>query len=155
MISNDEHVEVAVQVVIAERRHEGSVHDIQAKALRGFDKSDRIGGSRFVNVKLVRRIVIADINVEIPIVIDIDHRCAGSPRFAAMDARVFGCIPKAHGAGRVGFTYLKIQPVFYRTTGKENVLQFVAINIPDRDTAGCAGALRGANNKKNRQPTGN
>ena len=77
--------------------------------------------------------VIADINVEVAVAIDIDHRCAGAPRVSATDP----C--RNRDVRKVAFTKISIESVLASSGHEVEITSAIGVEVPSGDPAAAKG----------------
>ena len=124
-VGEDVEVQLAVAVVIAKSRSMAGVHEVEAKGLGLFGKR----AIAVVDEKLIGGEVIADVNIELAVAIDIGEGAAYAPCVAAVHAGPGGDIFELHGGD------LAKELVFSWTAGEVDVGPAIAVKIPDRHAA--------------------
>ena len=125
-VGYDKQVEIAVPVMVGKRRHERGVDHRQPPRLRLVGETDACA---VVDEKLVGRVVVANVQVQIAVAVEIDRRRAGTPRIAPVNPGLLGHVLKAE----IGF--LEKQAVLVRAVDQKQIWPAVAIEVADADSA--------------------
>ena len=125
-VGQDEQVKIAVPVVIGERRHQRGIDHRQPPRLRFVGES---GARAVIDKKLVGRIVVANVQIQIAVAVKINRRSAGTPRFAPVNAGLLGHFLK------LKIVFLEKQTVLVRAVDQKKIRPAVAVEIADADPA--------------------
>ena len=125
-ITADVDVEVPVVVDVGEGGEDRSIANVQPVGGRLLREARR-SGRRPVDEQLIRGVVVADVDVEVAVPVDVDERGAGPPRVTPTDHRIEDP-GEPHPVLRVD---LEVEPVLARPTDAEDVRTLVAVEITD------------------------
>ena len=133
-IGDEPDVEVAVAIKVAKARHETGVDLSEAEVSGRFAKFSRA----VVEEKGIRRVIIAKVEVEIAIVVDIDGGGSGAPVvFAAFDSCRSRDIFEGEIAG------LAIESITFGAASEEEVGFLISVEVADGDpSASEAGVIK-------------
>ena len=120
-IGQEIEIEIAIQIVVAECWCMASFDEVQAERLGLF----REHGLTVIDEQLVWGAMIADIDVEVSIVLDIDHGHPRAPGTSAGDAGFLRDILESEVSS------LPEETIVYGPIGKEQIGQLISIDVSD------------------------
>ena len=138
LVRQHEEIEVPVVIDIGEGRHEARTHRVQAVFLTPF----REARLPVIEEKLVGRLVVADIKIQVAVVIDVGQRGPRPPAIAPTDSR----LRKLFKFQLAAFL-LQVESVLSGAAREEEIRQLIAVQITDRHpphgVSHCVKALQG------------
>ncbi len=117
-------VEIPVQVIVTEGGHQASIRDGETIGLCLF----REFPFSIIYPEVIGRVVIADMNVEVSVGVDIHEGWPGRPRSGRLDSRLGGGVDKPEG-----FLGLEIDSIFGRPPGQKEIWPAISIEISHSD----------------------
>ena len=125
-VGNDKQIEIAIPVMIDKGRRQRGVNHCQSPRLRLVGE---LFSSAVIDEKLVGRIVVADVKIQVAIPVEIDRRRAGSPRFPSVNPGPLGHVLKAE------IVFLEKQAVLVRAVDQKQIRPAVPVEVADADPA--------------------
>lgn len=126
-IGDNPAVQIAIAIIIAETGHETGIREIEAKLRGRLPKSQ--GFRRFIQVKRVGGIVMANIDVEIVVAVDVDKGHTRSPVISTADPSRSGHVLEGPRCG------LAKEAILPGAAGHEYFRETIPIEIAQRHAA--------------------
>ncbi len=138
LVRQHEEIEVPVVIGIGEGWHDARTHRVEAEFLSPF----REARLPVIEEQLVGRLVVADIEIQVAVVIDVDHRGPRPPAIAPTDSRL-----RKLSKFQLAAFLLQVESVLSGAAREEEIRQRIAVHISDRHptrrVSHCVKALHG------------
>ena len=121
-VGHEVEIEITITIVIAKCWCVSRTNEVHAELLGFFSKR----AITVVDEQVVGRIEIANVDIQIAIVVNVGHRRAGTPSVTRIQ---LGAISDIFELQRTG---LAVEPILPRSAGKKNVRPTIVIHVPNR-----------------------